>query len=1348
MEEIVEKGSLLYNNGRELPLNSSFASNNVQEGDILESCSSPFMSSLLSAVLQDLNSIERITEHERTQDKMQPLLGGAILDPWPNRWSFDAIKTRKICLATMKMVLQRDGRFNLRQIPKITTLQELYDFMQTIWNTGNNNRRHHHNSMAHVFKPSAKNSNGKPSICWQLMDHKYKEAQRMRRSTENENWIEAFVQRENSRHNRVIETPPTTTKRRNNSNADATPRLRRGLLPSPASTATTPCTNCNQLAECTCLEESCPFFQQFCCTLCFIGNHPRHIRNHPRVELADPRVKTVLKERNKPGYCPEYQSGPFAILCTLFEASEGQSSHRRELSLSESRLKKIAQTRCRSNLYDRQARGRSAFACIESLADKQLVRKELIPGHEEARFSLLPEGEAMAKLCRTFEATLDEVLREKTTDVLRQPYNKQGISLIVDTREDATYAERLLEHCRDRGVPCDKRELPAGDYLFTTKSSNGEENVLPLVIERKSWSDLADSVSGAGKGHRRLDCVRVGGNEGCSSGRCQLCRMKASGCSKVMFVIEGARCLNRDGEDKCNDTKRCQYCKELTERHSLIHEELEAILYQLQAEHGCLIHFTRGYNETIESLQIMHRILVCQRQNGVEDDPDLARAIQLSLGASGAVAPTNQEPILNYKQFCSNARRSRSNEGMRNFGAKKGKVKRLRTESFIRGIHDDKVLSIFSSNQGGAPAVGVENLDRAFSKTTPAEAEVEILEIDSENERGFNASQESIFVLEENEVWTSSKGSTNQSIEIDSDDNGEPSAKQQKRGKDGDIVVLEAGADDDESIPFFIITGLYEYDRDYYRDINKVWQSACRSEASKSRNDFRLAVLEHLRSIQTDELPLVKRESILYWALKIQLCSQALLHAARESDSFHQLQYHWNTGVRAQGSTNDISVQDCTSRRHATPPARARRQTPQQASPKTPPVYTIDDDPVPVPPAARRGSPESAAKQKVRRQTPPQASPKTTPVYTIDDDPVPVPPATTRGSAQRKARRQKTQASPQTTPVCTIDDDPVPVPRIARPRSPVPVARRKESPRAGWKAPPVYDIKALNQPANRDSQLHSKEALSDSQTDAKIREARLRRFVGTSNSACSTSTTGARASHPNSTSANRWSCETCTIMNEKALSKCKMCGAKKKKGWACNNCTYENGVDAERCKMCGRVNETGMVDIYDHLEASRPMTSTNEISIKRRDIPPRPPADVASSRKRQRRTPAKPTVWSCGNCTFENEIHVPRCKMCENQNPSVATGDSLTGRGEGGVPFARSPQIPSTAIGINSTGRGEGGVPFGRSPQIRKASSDKTTPTSDRPKSRVRCGACGQEGHNRGTGKPMLLVHILDSIGS
>jgi hypothetical protein len=215
LEEIVQQGNLLFTQGgRELPLNSSFASNNIQNGDILESCSSPLMSSLLSSVLQDLNSIEKLGEDQRDQEHLQPLLEGINLDPWPDvgRWSNDKLKTRKICLPMMKKILQRDDRFANNQVPPLTSLNGLHQFMQLQF-TSHRRGRGGFNSMSHIFKPNAKNRNGQPTVAWEMMQHKFNIAKTF--SNEQDS-IDSFVTQQHSRHHQRA-TPSSSsskTKRR------------------------------------------------------------------------------------------------------------------------------------------------------------------------------------------------------------------------------------------------------------------------------------------------------------------------------------------------------------------------------------------------------------------------------------------------------------------------------------------------------------------------------------------------------------------------------------------------------------------------------------------------------------------------------------------------------------------------------------------------------------------------------------------------------------------------------------------------------------------------------------------------------------------------------------------------------------------------------------------------------------------------------------------------------------------------------------------------------------------------------------------------------------------------------
>ena len=290
--KLEKKGTLLYSNGRELPLNSSLATHNVQNGDTLESCSSPRLSAAISAALQDLEDVKGIPDDQRTKERIQPLLGGIELDPWPEHWSSDSITTRIICLATTKMVLQRSDKFANTQVPECKTLTELYTFMQTIWHTNNGRdgggRRGGHNSMAHIIEPSSKNRDGKPSICWELLQHKLDKLDRMvvAGNSSGVDRIEAFVKSENHRNGRIIDTPsrrgstpagtPQSHRGRPSSSsskkappvATAPGRKRSRITPSPTTSDQQNgimCTTCDETAQCLCMEATCPFFKATSC---------------------------------------------------------------------------------------------------------------------------------------------------------------------------------------------------------------------------------------------------------------------------------------------------------------------------------------------------------------------------------------------------------------------------------------------------------------------------------------------------------------------------------------------------------------------------------------------------------------------------------------------------------------------------------------------------------------------------------------------------------------------------------------------------------------------------------------------------------------------------------------------------------------------------------------------------------------------------------------------------------------------------------------------------------------------------------------------------------------------------
>ena len=927
-----KKGQYFYVKGREVPMNSSLASHNVQDGDILESCPCPKFSAILSAVMRDLKAVvDKIGPSvARTEAKVRPLLDGASLDPWPDRWNDKVITSRIICLATMKEIIQRGGRFANIPPPACETLEELMEFMNTVWR--GDTRPYNSNA----FIVSKTNKDGRPTTCWELLQNKLAKLEHFTTSVgQDVDPLETFIQADCARHNK---SSMPNSARRASALSTATGRTGRVLRMETSASKNSRnmrCSSCQQAnVECLCLDAQCPFYKIMTCAGCFLGNHPILQRNHERVSVKDPRARPVAREQARPQYIPEYSSGAFAILATLFEASEGHLRGTREFSLVESRLKKLAQRRCRSNLYDHQARNRTAFACVETLVDKGLVRKELIPGSEESKFSLLVPGEELGSYCYHYEqALLQEIQTQPMKDerevVLRRM--SSPVELIIDKREDASFAERLVERSREVHLATEQQDLPAGDYLFTMRSAN-ERLVLPLVIERKSWSDLADSVLGSGRS--RLECVRLDrASDGpVCTGSCQLCRMKRTGFSKIMFIIEGARCLGRDHENKCDDQKRCQYCREIMERHgsTVRHKELEGVLQELQVKHGCIIHFTRGYNETIDSLLHIKEIM-----SRYQDD-----------------AAT----LVSYAQFCSNVR-SRSSPSSPSIV--RGKSSHLAAEDLITSMKKGIFLKYVSGQLAHLPnqpqpltaspqslreiVVVDDDLLLSQSSNSPSirqafghiALEIEIDESDQET-RVAPAREE---LGDEVPIVSQQQGVTAQKkrrapivyLASESDDDIEVTASTTKRppahrnqGENDDVIVLETlptsvvrtfttrstsrkrkrqqvrpppSQQGDNAVPLLLVRGMYEYDKEYWDDVNKLWRCAYSSFPKDGVERFAAFASKQLSASgisDEDNLPLIPRDTFLFWVLYVQLTMNVRLLLTRSNAEMQSIQRAWD----------------------------------------------------------------------------------------------------------------------------------------------------------------------------------------------------------------------------------------------------------------------------------------------------------------------------------------------------------------------------------------------------------------------------------------------------------------------
>lgn len=595
----------LYFEGIELPLNSSVGSQNFSDNDVLECCRSPAISAALSACMKDLEEIKKLSYTRRHPGVLKQYLQVSTdirNNPehtiWiSSNWTDEKIKARIINFAIMKAILQRKDRYAVHDLPQCNDCQSLYDALQSrnVWKGGGNNNngnarsRSAFRSQEHLFKPIK--NNGEQSTNWILLMKKLdtiKRIQRVGYDSNAEDYIEEFVRRDSDRHRSVsatIHDEETYLETHLNSLSSSPTRSSASLPP----------------------------------------RHNQRSRN-ATVDLATPprstsrqssSSSTTPRSRQSKVYFPQYASGPFSVLASLHLAMHAKFG-RRLLSLTEDELKRYAQRRCRSNLYDKgRIRGRSAFACVDGLVEKQLVRKEIIRDRnsdEIEKWGLLTKGERLGQFCVDFDRAVQKAIPnwDMTTTLRGGSVTTKNLTLCLDNREDNLFLRRLKQCCEDENVLFVERDLPAGDYLFLDQSGI-QDCVIPIVIERKSWSDLADSVLGKGRAARRLECVKLGSHSNECGGNCQLDKMKRCGCSKILFIIEGERCLGSDRlhrtAPKCTKEKCCSACKSLEERHGIHQDVLEGVLTRLQVEHGCYIHYTKCFNETRQSLFDMRSLL-------------------------------------------------------------------------------------------------------------------------------------------------------------------------------------------------------------------------------------------------------------------------------------------------------------------------------------------------------------------------------------------------------------------------------------------------------------------------------------------------------------------------------------------------------------------------------------------------------------------------------------------------------------------------------------------------------------------------------------------------------------------
>lgn len=844
----------LYQGPNELPLNSSIGSHNLQDYMILECCRSPDMSAALSAVLKDLDQVRQIPPESRNRENLIKIIQTPPeIRNDPNHeiwqvasWGPDRLKSRTINCAIIKAVLQRQDRFQTHDLPQCNDCQSLYDALvsHNVWNGGGNIQRFQR--QAHLFKPEKVNGRGK-TVNWILVDEKLQILNRIKNEfrygnnqtgdgeSPAEDGLEEFVRRDNARH-------PTTRQRKSRSSTNN--------------------------------EDSASYLQYLADPSVQSPSRPQRLQN---------QSTSHTQSKDKP---PQYASGPFAILATLYLAAHAPNGQRL-LTLTEEQLKRLAQPQCRSNLYDKgRIRGRSAFACMDGLIKKGLVRKEIVrnsesDGEDTEKWGLLEQGEILGSYYLQFQNALNTVIPPFKKDRIIHDGASNNLLLCVDTREDAHFRQRIKWRCEDERVQIVEKELPAGDYIFLDQGDRNEY-VVPIVIERKSWSDLADSLQGKGRSNNRLDCVKIGSNSNYyCGGNCQLCKMKRCGCSQIMFIIEGERCSGNDSTQReCNETKRCAACKQLIERHGVPQQVLERTLTKLQIEHGCYIQYTKSYNETITALFMIRDLLYDSdsfvykmfARNNIWSSKlsyDSYRANTHSRNTEGSFTPVKINQVY-----------QRDVEALaRIFKSDSWKSTIMNELTEPERNQDDHGNNTNGTKKRSAPTQSDQRFPRKRRKITD---EVICLDdSDSEEVTELDDSHDTINLLDD------SQESVNLLDDFQDDDSVVLFDRDDRTTKETNVSaplrnavkdrIYHINGAEDSIYPLLILYGMDEYDRNFEKKVNDIWNKVYAEmphdglNQVNQRNLYDKATSYFEEAVKESFFPFVQRQTFMASSLWIQI---------------------------------------------------------------------------------------------------------------------------------------------------------------------------------------------------------------------------------------------------------------------------------------------------------------------------------------------------------------------------------------------------------------------------------------------------------------------------------------------
>ncbi|KAI8500490.1 hypothetical protein Bbelb_220560 [Branchiostoma belcheri] len=488
----------LYYNNQLLDEDRSVAYSNLQDGTVLESCSNPFWAACMYVRLR---AVEQEAANNPTDQKKQ-------------RWTHQSILNRAAALgvlfnsnrAAALGVLFNSNSFERHQPPHLPTLQDLWTCLQT------NGRKPVH--MSEITRTAL-----------QELQEEFQNIDVHRRDP-----LASFVHRHavklgfrdpnapepgdgpvHAGPGNGVPVTQAVGARGNNNNRNG--GRRRQNRPRPcddceAEDATKYCAQCEGgLVLC-----------QPCCDRLHQGRARRH-HNIQGIEEAPKAAKS---------YTPKAYKAPFAMLVALFK---GLSQVPQVMSMTADEIKSRAQVFTDTDLSDRAAG--KFFGGFDNMQNtlqiNGFVQRE---AGENARFSLLQPGRTLAQKCTEFHQAVEDLLNVNRVPKVPQLGGTQcgsrRVCLLVDSKEPL--CERMAALAHRQGVAAQIRDLPVGDFLWILLPPAAgvdyaavrpdDEQVLPHIVERKTWDDLQNSLS-----TRRF--------------RNQVEAMKRCGLRDLFYLVEG-----------------------------------------------------------------------------------------------------------------------------------------------------------------------------------------------------------------------------------------------------------------------------------------------------------------------------------------------------------------------------------------------------------------------------------------------------------------------------------------------------------------------------------------------------------------------------------------------------------------------------------------------------------------------------------------------------------------------------------------------------------------------------------------------------------------------------------------